>query len=185
MRINNIKIPKVTITIVIINILVSIFLGLTSTNSNLLNYSITKNLDLLTIFTSPFLHSDIIHLSINMAGLIYLGYLLENKIQSFNFLIIYSLSAIGSSLASFIYILITNDNISVVGASGAIFGLFAYLSYYVGTKSMINNFWLNIIVFHAFIFLTNMPIAWFSHFGGIIVGLILIKFSIKQTKYKF
>lgn len=124
--------------------------------------------------TSMFLHANLIHLFMNMLALYFLGNELEKNLNKINYLILYFLSGLVGSLFSVIFILlIGGEYINVIGASGAIFGLFAYISY---IRNDLKNFYIQVIAFHALILFTNMPIAWYAHLGGIIAGIILFKY---------
>lgn len=76
------------------------------------------------IITSCFVHAGIIHLLMNMYGLIMVGALLEPIIGWKRILLSYVLTGAVGALAS----IAVNDNVVSVGASGAIFGLYGAFS---------------------------------------------------------
>jgi len=79
------------------------------------------------LITSGFLHADLMHLLFNMLTFYFFGFRLEQAIGSVNFLLIYFLSMILSSVPTVIK---HKDNYEYgsVGASGAISGiLFAFI----------------------------------------------------------
>ena len=79
------------------------------------------------LWSSTFLHCGLIHLAMNVACLWSFGPLLERIAGRVKFLSLYLISAIGSSIVSMNY----NDYTVSIGASGAIFGIFASLIVYV------------------------------------------------------
>ncbi len=79
------------------------------------------------LLTSMFLHIGLIHLAFNSYALFIVGQDVERLYGSARFLLIYFLSGLGGSLASFVF---GAGGISA-GASGAIFGLFgASIAYF-------------------------------------------------------
>jgi membrane associated rhomboid family serine protease len=74
------------------------------------------------IITAGFLHGGILHLGLNMLVLYILGTLIEPAIGTPRFLAIYFLSLIAGSLGA---LLLAEPFQNTVGASGAIYGLFA------------------------------------------------------------
>ncbi|HAV92572.1 TPA: hypothetical protein DCW38_05255 [candidate division WOR-3 bacterium] len=86
-------------------------------------YGVSKNnLSIKTLFTSMFVHADIIHLVGNLWFLFLLGFNIEDIYGRMNYLIFYILSGI---ISSFIFIAsVTEDpQLSLIGASGAIAGV--------------------------------------------------------------
>ena len=76
----------------------------------------------LTMFlTYGFLHTGLMHLLINMFGLIWLGRLVLSYRTSESFVLFYLMSMIG---AAEVFVLINTGTDPTVGASGALFGLF-------------------------------------------------------------
>ena len=71
--------------------------------------------------TYGFLHTGLMHLAINMFGLIWLGRLILSYRTSESFVLFYLMSMIG---AAEVFVLISTGTAPTVGASGALFGLF-------------------------------------------------------------
>ena len=69
--------------------------------------------------TSAFLHGGPIHLILNMVALYWFGSLLEQRIGSGRFLLLYIVSGLAGSAGA----LIAAPTTPTVGASGAIFGI--------------------------------------------------------------
>lgn len=79
-----------------------------------------------TIVTSIFLHGGIMHIFLNMFGLLMFGPILEAKIGGKNFVYLYLISGIIGNLG---YILTAGmGGLPVLGASGAIYGILGALA---------------------------------------------------------
>jgi rhomboid protease GluP len=76
------------------------------------------------LISANFLHINFIHLLMNMLGLSYLGKLVENRLGTFQFVLAYVVTGIGS-MACVTYVDLLQAEIPrvTVGASGAIMGL--------------------------------------------------------------
>lgn len=77
----------------------------------------------LRLLTSIFLHGGVLHLLMNLYGLLIAGSLLEPVLGSFRLMTSYLLAGVAGSIASVLFHPATVS----VGASGAIFGLFGLL----------------------------------------------------------
>ena len=71
------------------------------------------------LFTAAFLHYGPIHLLLNMLGLYWFGSLLERRLGSGRFLLLYIVSGLAGSAGA----LVVSPTSATVGASGAIFGI--------------------------------------------------------------
>lgn len=74
------------------------------------------------LLSSIFLHGGFLHLLMNMMALFFAGLFLESLLGKWRLLLLYIVTGIAASLASFIWY----DATVSVGASGAIFGLYGY-----------------------------------------------------------
>ena len=97
------------------------------------NVAITPNLiiqgkSVWTIFTSMFMHANLLHIFVNMFSLFFIGNFLERIIGKKRFLAVYIISGIAGGIFFVISGLIFNNNVPGVGASGAIFGLLGVLA---------------------------------------------------------
>ncbi|SUY47870.1 rhomboid family membrane protein [Clostridium putrefaciens] len=125
------------------------------------------------LFMAMFLHGGLLHLGLNMYALRTTGEIVENFYGRKKFLIIYFLSGITSSLASYVFSQSTS-----VGASGAIFGLlgacliFAYKMKEKIGKEFLRNI-LSVIVVNILIGVTIPNIDNFGHLGGLVGGIII------------
>ncbi len=129
------------------------------------------------MLTSAFLHSQgfILHIVLNMYMLWIFGQALEPLLGRLRFLAVYVLSAIGGSVG---YLLLTPAYIpgqpvsGVVGASGAIFGLFgAMLVVQRHRGGDTKQLWILIAINGAIGFLVPQ-IAWQAHLGGLVTGAL-------------
>lgn len=138
-----------------------------------------------TIFTSMFLHADIIHLLSNMYALWVFGDDCENVYGRGYFILFYFICGVG---ASFLYTITTaSPEIPVVGASGALFGVLAAYAIFFPTRRLYvyaRYFFIPVpaivyVLFYAiFEFLytlsgINPYIAHTAHIGGFLTGGML------------
>ncbi|MGN8050324.1 rhomboid family intramembrane serine protease [Curtobacterium sp. 22159] len=121
------------------------------------------------LVTGLFVHSSILHIGFNMFAVFVFGRILENLLGSWRFLALYFLAGLGGDLA----VSLLTPGTPVVGASGAIFGLFA--AFFVIQRSLGYNavqllivMGLNLIVG----FLPGSQISWQAHLGGIVLGFV-------------
>lgn len=125
--------------------------------------------------TSAFAHAtNVTHILFNMMALWLLGPGIEHFVGRARFLALYLISAIGGGV---VFVLMTPNtiqgwNTAVVGASGAIFGLFGAIAV---TQRLIGqdtrSVWVLILVNTAIGFLVP-GIAWQAHLGGFLCGLL-------------
>ncbi|WP_115788391.1 rhomboid family intramembrane serine protease [Arthrobacter silvisoli] len=129
------------------------------------------------MLTSAFLHSQafVPHIVLNMYTLWIFGQALEPLLGRIRFLAIYLLSAVGGSVG---YLLLTplyvpgHPTASVVGASGAIFGLFgALLVIQRHRGGDTTQLWI-LIAINGVIGFMVAGIAWQAHLGGFITGAL-------------
>ena len=127
--------------------------------------------------TSAFLHSQgfVLHIALNMYMLWIFGQALEPLLGRVRFLALYLLSAFGGSVG---YLLLTSlyspgqPLYGVVGASGAIFGLFgAMLLVQRQRGGDTRQLWILIAINGVIGFLVPQ-IAWQAHLGGLVTGAL-------------
>lgn len=126
------------------------------------------------MLTSAFLHSQgfILHIVLNMYMLWMFGQALEPLLGRARFLALYLLSAIGGSVGYFLLtpIIPAGGPVGVVGASGAIFGLFgAMLVVQRHRGGETRQLWI-LIAINGVIGFVVPQIAWQAHLGGLIAG---------------
>ncbi len=123
------------------------------------------------LITSVFVHVQIWHLAVNMFTLWILGPPLERLLGRARFTALYLVAGLTGSAVAYAF---TDPRVGVVGASGALFGLFgatvmlsrkmkADMSWFLGTLAI--NVVINVL-FARFL-------SWQGHLGGFIGGLLL------------
>lgn len=122
--------------------------------------------------TALFVHSQnsIFHILFNMYALFLFGPILEGLLGRARFLVLYLLSGVGGSVA----VLLLAPYSAVVGASGAIFGLFG--AFFVIQRKLGGNsvqLFVVIALNFAIGFLPGTNISWQAHLGGVIVGALV------------
>ena len=122
------------------------------------------------LVTSGFLHASFVHILLNMAALYFLGTPLEAVLGRWRFGLLYGMSLLGGSVASFCF---SPYRTLAVGASGAIFGLMgAFLIVAWKQKLDLRPFVVIIGLNLAIGFLAS-GIDWRAHLGGLVTGAIL------------
>ena len=117
------------------------------------------------LFYSLFMHIGIVHLLINLILIIYLGLL---PIGPFRFLMVYSISGIIGNIAA-----VMIENITVLGASGAILGVLGYgmVALRQDRELFKDMFWITALTVIPGLFLPGVSNG--AHLGGLITGLVL------------
>lgn len=78
-----------------------------------------------TLFTYMFLHANISHLFLNALGLLFFGYHVEKEFAGPAMFMVFLTSGL---IGGAVFLITSSPSASVIGASGAIFGLMAYLT---------------------------------------------------------
>lgn len=120
--------------------------------------------------SSMFAHGGFGHLGMNMFVLFQFGNIIEKYRGKKEFLLIYFVGGILTSLLSFLYIYYLDNNVNLVGASGAICVLMGYIALFdkFQRKGIIT--W--ILIISVAPLLIGLPIAWYAHFIGFIIGFL-------------
>ncbi|MBA4390182.1 MAG: rhomboid family intramembrane serine protease [Syntrophus sp. (in: bacteria)] len=199
--------PIITVSLIFVNILIFLWQGLVlqgqagealygyygfvphefmvsvMTRWNLLPYNI------MTLFTSMFLHGGFFHLAGNMLYLWIFGNNVEDAMGHTKFILFYVFS--GLIAAGFQVFYDPLSTIPMIGASGAISGVLgAYLVLYPYARIktlLIIIIFIKIVELPAMLLLTiwffmqvvystsTEGVAWYAHIGGFIFGLLLVK----------
>ncbi|MDY6771462.1 MAG: rhomboid family intramembrane serine protease [Candidatus Nanohaloarchaea archaeon] len=133
------------------------------------------------IVTSMFMHANSLHLLVNAMVLFFFGAELEKRVGTKRFLKIYFAAGLVAALgfAGFMQ-LFGNTAIPAVGASGALYGVFAALAILAPEIRVLAFFIFPmgirtaLIVFallDVFLLSTSVPIASAAHLSGLVVGL--------------
>ena len=133
------------------------------------------------LITAGFLHGSIIHLLFNVYILWVIGSQLEIIVGNIRFLIIYFVSLIGGSLASYWFSPFGSYSI---GASGAIFGLMGAMLV-VGKKRNLDISQITIlVVINVVIGFVLSGIDWRAHLGGLAAGAFIAWVLLNATSLK-
>ena len=125
-----------------------------------------------------FMHADMDHLMGNMLSLGFMGTYLEKIIGRKKFLITYFVSGIVAGLTSLGYNMYLNNEISSLGASGAIYGLYGMLVFILITMRHIlgkgsARRLLLYLVLCAYVSFSTLNIDHAAHFGGFVAGAVI------------
>ena len=120
--------------------------------------------------TTIFAHGGIGHLGMNMFVLWQFGNLIERFKGAKELVTLYLISGLLTSLLSFAYVFYLDNNVNLVGASGAICALLGYVAYY--DKSQRNGIITWVLLISVAPLLIGLPIAWYAHFIGLAVGFL-------------
>lgn len=122
------------------------------------------------LLTSIFIHASIFHLVGNMLFLLIFGLRGEEMFSLPEYIGIYLLGGLAGNL---LYLLVGIDAAPAVGASGAIFSIFAAAVIY--DRRSVKQSILGAIIFSFFLFFINIGenTNLLAHLGGLVVGLIL------------
>ncbi|CED91819.1 rhomboid family intramembrane serine protease [Actinomyces succiniciruminis] len=125
--------------------------------------------------STALLHGSLAHLGLNMWALWVLGNTLEPLLGRWRFICLTALSALGGSTA--IYWLASPNSTSwisgTVGASGAIFGLFAAVFVIQRRFGRDTSTIVGLLVINVLISVLGTNISWQGHLGGFLTGLLL------------
>lgn len=197
------RLPVVTITFIVINILVFLYQQTLSEEElytlALVPFQVTHRFNLgvaLTFFSSMFMHANLLHIGGNMLYLWIFGDNVEDAMGHVRYILFYLLSGVAAALSQ---ILVTpNTRIPMIGASGAIAGVLGgYLLLYPNARilSMVIMFYfIRLVEVPAYIllglwfilqFFTGFAsfgtagetggVAVFAHIGGFVFGLLTVK----------
>ena len=198
--------PIITVSIIFVNILIFLWMRFALTGmegQTVYKYfglvprefitSVYSRLDLvpynvMTVFSSMFLHGGFFHIGGNMLYLWIFGNNIEDAMGHGRFFVFYLLAGIVAAFAQLLYDL--TSNIPMIGASGAVSGVLgAYLVLYpyarIKTLLFIIIF-IKIVELPAIVLLTIWffmqvlysslgGVAWYAHIGGFVFGLVMIK----------
>src|SRR5699024_3808206 len=123
------------------------------------------------MLTAALVHSmgSPLHLLLNMAVLWMIGRQIEPFLGAAKFVAIYVLSTLGGSVA---VLFLAEPNSAVVGASGAVYGLFATL-WMIGRRLGADTRGITVLIIINFSFsFIGANISWHGHLGGFITGLL-------------
>lgn len=122
------------------------------------------------LVTSAFLHGSVLHLLFNMYALYLFGPFVERALGTARFIAAYLTTAVAGSVAAYT---LTDPLVATIGASGAVFGLFALaLLLLLRAKQDVRTL-LVLLAINAFISVAGSNISWQGHLGGFVGGFVL------------
>jgi rhomboid protease GluP len=167
------KLFSITNLIIVINLIM--FMIQNSMENGILYFGLNHYFLKYELYHQPlstmFVHGGAFHIAMNMFVLYQFGNLIEYHLGALKYLVLYFIGGLLTSFGSFAYMYLTGDWANLVGASGAIsvlLGWFA-LKDKVQRKGII--VWILLISFAPLLF--GMPIAWYAHIIGFILGWLL------------
>jgi membrane associated rhomboid family serine protease len=121
------------------------------------------------LLTSAFLHANLLHIGANMLAVAFVGPVIEQAIGRWRFVAVYLLSALGGSAAIYAF---GSPLVPVIGASGAVFGLFGLCLVMVRRLNLDLQYLVGVIVVN-FVFTFSVPgISRLGHIGGFVTGAL-------------
>ncbi len=125
--------------------------------------------------TSAFLHGGFLHLAVNMYALWIVGSVLEPALGRWRFTALYLVSAVGGSVG--VLLLASPYELDwvtpVVGASGAVFGLFGGIALALRRLGRDTTQILVLIAINTVLGFVIPNVAWQAHLGGLVTGIAL------------
>jgi len=161
-------VPVVTYTLIALNVL---FFALDFVTGRTLFFWLAYQSDFTVtqpwrMISAAFLHASILHLLFNMYSLFIFGPVIERLVGRGRYLVLYLLAAFGGSVA----VLVLAPTQTVVGASGAIFGLLGAF-FVIQRRLGGNSTQLLILIGLNVVFGFVIPnVSWQAHIGGLLVG---------------
>jgi membrane associated rhomboid family serine protease len=122
------------------------------------------------LLTAGFLHDGLFHIIVNMASLYFVGSALEPAVGRLNFGFIYFASLLTGSFGALLF----TPQRPVVGASGAIFGIFGALIIVAHARGI--SIWQSglgmVLALNLILSVTYAGISLGGHLGGLVGGLV-------------
>ena len=173
------KKPVVTYVLIVINLMIFLY-GMLHGNDELVelfgnNYELVQSGQIYRLFTCMFVHSDTMHILLNMYALYTIGPVVERYYGKGKYLFIYIISGLLGSVFSGVFM---SANSISIGASGAIFGLLGsicYFNYYYRAtlQGILRGSIIPVIVINLIIGFLSPSIDLSAHIGGLIGGILV------------
>ena len=138
------------------------------------------------IVTYMFIHGDFSHILFNMLGLFFFGPRLEMYLGEKRFLWLYAVSGLTGALLSTVF----SPNVAIIGASGAVYGVFLGFAYFwpkeliyiwgilpVQARWMVVGF--TLLSLYGGLGASRDGIAHFAHLGGYLGAYLYLRFTIR------
>lgn len=132
------------------------------------------------LFTSMFVHVNIVHLLGNMIFLLIFGLRAEELFKIEEYLAVYFIPGLAGNLLTLLF----GPNMVSAGASGAIFGLFGACTIYVRRAVGQSIFGALIYSFFLLMMSTGPNVNNLAHLGGLAVGLLIGYILARKRRYQ-
>jgi rhomboid protease GluP len=121
------------------------------------------------MFTSLFIHANLLHILGNMFFLLIFGIRAEDLFSDRQYLAIYFASGLVGNLLS----LLMGPDVVSVGASGAIFGIFGASVIYM--RKSVGQSIVGALIYALYLFIFNIGagVNLLAHIGGLVTGLLI------------
>jgi uncharacterized protein len=144
-----------------------------------------------TILSAMFIHFDFWHIFGNMLTLFFFGRVLNQIVGQNKFLLVYFIGGIAGNILFFLLDL--SLNISVIGASGAVFAVAGALAVMIPKLQVRVYFiipmplWMVVIIFFGIYSVPGLfsGVAWEAHLGGLATGLVFGYIFKKSGRYHY
>ena len=130
------------------------------------------------MFTAMFLHDGILHIAFNMWALWVVGGYMEVAVGRLKFVVLYLISGLAGSV---LVLVAAPVGSLVVGASGAIFGIFGALAVHAflnrgrdfQSRALLGNVLFLLVINLMFTFSAGR-VSWQAHIGGLLAGAVTV-----------
>ncbi|MCC1493744.1 rhomboid family intramembrane serine protease [Cognatishimia sp. F0-27] len=127
--------------------------------------------------TSAFLHGGLLHLFMNMVGLMWIGPIVTERLGERAFWPLAGLCALGSGFG---FVMLSQSSMPMVGASGVLFGFLGIVAAWSFLDRLRRRESLRPLIEQALVFaalnialaLLSGVIAWQAHLGGLLAGML-------------
>ena len=132
------------------------------------------------LFTSMFVHVNIVHLLGNMIFLLIFGLRAEELFKIEEYLAVYFIPGLAGNLLTLLF----GPNMVSAGASGAIFGLFGACTIYV--RRAVGQSIIGALIYSFFLLMmsTGPNVNNLAHLGGLAVGLLIGYILARKRRYQ-
>jgi len=142
-------------------------------------------------FTYAFLHGGLMHLLFNMLMVVHLGREAVVRLGQWGFVLLYLLTAAGGAAG---FALLSESSGPMVGASGAVFGLFGATQFWDfqrrrAVRAPLGPFWkmmAGLVLMNVVLWLmVGGFLAWQAHLGGYVAGFVLAWVITPTLRHRF
>ncbi len=121
------------------------------------------------LFSSIFIHRDVVHLISNLLFLLIFASRLEDLENELTVIIVFICGGLSGNLATLFFTFV-GINLNSLGASGAIFGLLGALLFILGGKSRVEKRRMYYLIGFFFVISISQDVNVIAHFFGLLGG---------------